>query len=194
MRKAAVAFILLFVAWLGYVAWPITTLATLARAVEARRHRDRHAARRPAGGAAIAHRPGGRCLFQADWQDLEPAAARRGHRQPASFADPIVGRIAAPQGIVEFLRDGWPSTVLPERPAGVSGLSSAAIGNAWQIFGSAEYGIRRFEIEVPPSLPRERRFVLEFRLIQWRWQLTGVRMPEHLRVRLAEELNKLLKR
>ena len=58
----------------------------------------------------------------------------------------------------------------------------------------AEYGIRRFEIEVPPSLARERRFVLEFRLIQWRWQLTGVRMPEHLRVRLAEELNKLLKR
>ncbi len=47
---------------------------------------------------------------------------------------------------------------------------------------------------MPPSLPRERRFVLEFRLIQWRWQLTGVRMPEHLTVRLAEELNKLLKR
>ena len=84
--------------------------------------------------------------------------------------------------------------MLPERPAGVSGLSSAALGNAWQVFAAGDYGIRRFEIEVPPSLPRERRFVLEFRLIQWRWQLTSVRMPDHLTVRLAEELNKLLKR
>jgi Protein of unknown function (DUF2939) len=193
MRKAAVVFILLFVAWLGYVAWPITTLATLARAVEAgdiataMRHVDLRAVRQSLTDQVVD------AYLKLTGKTLSPLL-RGAVTGAGSFADPIVGRIAAPEGIVEFLRDGWPSTVLPERPAGVSGLSSAAIGNAWQIFASAEYGIRRFEIEVPPSLPRERRFVLEFRLIQWRWQLTGVRMPQRLTIRLAEELNKLLKR
>ena len=193
MRKTAVVFTLLFLAWLGYVAWPITTLATLARAVEtgdvetAMRHVDLPAVRQSLTDQVVD------AYLKLTGKSLSPLL-RGAVTGAGSFADPIVGRIAAPQGIVEFLRDGWPSTVLPERPASVSGLSSAAIGNAWQIFAAGEYGIRRFEIEVPPSLPREQRFVLEFRLIQWRWQLAGVRMPAPLAVRLAEELNKLLKR
>jgi hypothetical protein len=194
MRKTAAVFILLFAAWLGYVIWPITTLATLARAVEtgdiqtAMRHVDLPAVRQSLTEQVVD------AYLKLTGKSLSPLL-RGAVTGAGSFADPIVGRIVAPPGrMVEFLRDGWPSTVLPERPAGVSGLSTAAIGSAWDIFASGEYGIRRFEIEVPPSLPRERRFVLEFRLLQWRWQLTGVRMPEHLTVRLAEELNKLLKR
>jgi hypothetical protein len=193
MRKAAVVVILLFVAWIGYVAWPITTRATLARAVEvgdiatAMRHVDLPAVRQSLTDQVVD------AYLKLTGKTVSPLL-RGAITGVGSFADPIVGRIAAPEGIVEFLRDGWPTTVLPERPAGVAGLSTAAVGNAWQVFAAGEYGIRRFEIEVPPSLARERRFVLEFRLVQWRWQLTGVRMPEHLKVRLAEELNKLLKR
>jgi hypothetical protein len=193
MRKAAVIVILLLVAWLGYVAWPITTLATLARAVEAgdittaMRHVDLRAVRQSITDQVVDD------YLKLTGKTVSPLL-RGAFTGVGSFADPLVGRIAAPQGIIEFLRDGWPTTVLPERPAGVAGLSTAALGNAWQVFAAAEYGIRRFEIEVPPSLPRERRFVLEFRLLQWRWQLTGVRMPGHLRTRLAEELDKLLKR
>jgi hypothetical protein len=81
--------------------------------------------------------------------------------------------------------------VLPDRPPGTSGLTRANIGNAWQIFAAADYGLRRFSLELPPSLPRDRRITLEFRLIQWRWQLAALHMPEHLRVRLAEALIKL---
>jgi hypothetical protein len=193
LRKAIVVFVILFGAWLGYVAWPITTLASLARAVEAGdiataiRHVDVAAVRQSLTDQVVD------AYLKLTGKSLSPLL-RGAVTGAGSFADPIVGRIAAPEGIVEFLRDGWPRTVLPERPVGVSGLSSAALGNAWQVFAAGDYGIRRFEIAVPPSLPRERRFVLEFRLIQWRWQLTGIRMPEHLTIRLAEELNKLLKR
>jgi hypothetical protein len=112
-----------------------------------------------------------------------------------SLAEPIVGRIVSPDALVDLLRTGWPNAALPgRRPPGTTGLSSPDLGNAWQIFMAAEYGIRRFEIELPPSLPRERRFTFEFRLSQWRWQMIGVRMPEHVRVGLAEALKKTLQR
>jgi hypothetical protein len=38
-----------------------------------------------------------------------------------------------------------------------------------------------------------RRFGLEFRLLQWRWRLTGLILPESIQNALADELAKLMK-
>lgn len=190
MRKTIVLVTLLALAWLGYVAWPILTLGTLARAIEtgdrttALHHIDLPAVRQSITDQVVD------TYLRLTGKTASPLL--RSAVAAGSIADPIVGRIVAPDALVEFLRDGWPNAVLPDRPPGTAGLSSASLGNAWQIFAAAEYGIRRFEIELPPSLPRDRRVVLELRLIHWRWHLAGVRMPEHLRVRLAEALINVL--
>jgi hypothetical protein len=192
MRKTVVVILLVAMAWLAYVAWPITTLGTLARAVEAGdtataiRHIDLSAVRRSLTDQVV------ETYLKLTGKTASPLLRGALASAAGSIADPIVSRIVAPGALADFLRDGWPTAVLPDRPPGTAGLSSASLGSAWDVFTTAEYGIRRFEIELPPSLPRERRFVLEFRLIQWRWQLAGVQMPEHLRTRLAEALIKAL--
>jgi Protein of unknown function (DUF2939) len=192
MRKTIIASVLIVLAWLAYVAWPIVTLGTLARAVEtgdvatAAHHIDVSAVRRSITDQIVD------TYFKLTGKTASPLLRGAVTGAAGSIADPIVGRIIAPDALTQFLRDGWPSTVLPDRPPGISGLTAANLGNAWQVFAAAEYGIRRFEIELPPSLPRDRRIVLEFRLIQWRWQLADVTLPDQLRVRLAEALIKVL--
>jgi Protein of unknown function (DUF2939) len=194
MRTTIAAVILLVLAWLGYLAWPIYTLGTLARAVEAgdaaaaMRHVDLPAVRRSITDQIV------ETYLKLTGKSASPLIRGAIVGAAGSIADPIVGQLIDPPALTAFLREGWPQAVLSDRPAGISGLSSANLGNAWDVFAAVEYGLRRFELELPPSLPRDRRVVLEFRLTQWRWQLEGVRMPDYLRVRLAELLIKTLKR
>jgi hypothetical protein len=188
MRKTIAVTLLIAVGWLAYLAWPISALAGLARAVDtgdaaaAMRYVDISAVRRSITEQVVDS------YFKLTGKTASPLLRGAVSSAVGSIADPIVDRIAAPGAFAEFLRDGWPSAVLPDRPPGTAGLSSSSLGNAWNVFAAAEYGIRRFEIELPPTLPRDRRVVLEFRLIQWRWQLAAVRLPAHMRLRLAEAL------
>jgi hypothetical protein len=48
-------------------------------------------------------------------------------------------------------------------------------------------------VTVPVGAPPERAFMLQFRLSQWRWQLAAVRVPEPIRLLLADELIKSAK-
>jgi Protein of unknown function (DUF2939) len=43
------------------------------------------------------------------------------------------------------------------------------------------------------ALPPQQRFLLTFRLLQWRWQLVGVILPEHIQNLLTDELVKALR-
>jgi hypothetical protein len=42
-------------------------------------------------------------------------------------------------------------------------------------------------------LPPQQRFLLTFRLLQWRWQLVGVILPQNIENLLADELVKALR-
>jgi hypothetical protein len=45
----------------------------------------------------------------------------------------------------------------------------------------------------PPALPSQQRFRLTFRLLQWRWRLVGVTLPENIQNLLADELVKAVR-
>jgi hypothetical protein len=60
----------------------------------------------------------------------------------------------------------------------------------WQIFANSEYGIGRFEVSAPAVLPPPQRFRLTFRLLQWRWQLVALILPETIQNLLGDELVK----
>jgi hypothetical protein len=191
MRKTIIVVTLLVLTWLGYLAWPIYSLGVLARAIEAgdvataMRHVDLASVRQSATDQVV------ETYLKLTGKSASPLLRGAVAGVAGSIADPIIGKMFDPNALAAFLRDGWPSTVLPDRPPGTGGLSPSNIGNAWQVFADADYGLRRFSLELPPSLPRDRRIVLEFRLTKWRWRLVSVRMPDHLRVRLAEALIKV---
>jgi hypothetical protein len=69
-------------------------------------------------------------------------------------------------------------------------LTSPSLGRLWQVFLQSEQGVRRFDIGVPLDAPPARRLKLQFRLTHWVWKLSGIELPEELRVRLARELIK----
>jgi hypothetical protein len=107
----------------------------------------------------------------------------------AATVDPTLADLVSPEALTDFLGSGWPSA-LPDRPAGIpagiSVVNSANLGFAWRTYMNADFGIRRLETEVPEFLPHNRRFGLEFRLINWRWRLVRIKLPEDVRLHLAE--------
>ena len=51
-------------------------------------------------------------------------------------------------------------------------------------------GIRltRVHAYLPPDKPKNEQFKVGLGLRDWEWKLSGIGLPEHLRVRLAQEL------
>jgi hypothetical protein len=194
MRRTVVAVVLLGLAVVGYLAWPIHTLGALARAVEARdaatalSYVDLPRVRSSLSDQVID------TYLQLTGKVRSPLLRGAIAQSAGSIIDPILGNMFSPDALVELLRTGYPaSATTGPPPAGVSGLTPASLGTAWQIYSSARYGIRRFEIGLPHSQPRDRRIELEFRIINWRWRLVDVRLPQHLRVQLAEMVIKAQK-
>ncbi len=187
MRKTSLALVTLALAWVGYLAWPLYELVDLVHAVER------------GDVAAVTRRVNFVRLRASLTQQIVEAYLQRagggrgGALVPgavASIADPIVAKIISPEALAEFLRIGWPRTALPEQPPDTVGISIAGLGTAWQLFAASDYGIGRYEVTVPVSFPPDRGFGLQFRLARWHWRLTTVRMPEHIRFLLADEIVK----
>jgi hypothetical protein len=118
------------------------------------------------------------------------------HRMAASalgIADPVVKRLISPDALCELLALGWPEGVLPNRPPDTVGITTGTIGTIWEIFGNSEYGLGRFEMSAPVSSSPPNRFHLTFRLLQWRWQLVGITLPETIQDLLGDELAKAMR-
>ena len=183
----AIVITLLILAWIGYRAWPLYTLTSLARAIE-----DKDVAR------VMTHVDVPKVRHSIIVQLLDthlktrvPNAVLRGLVADVAGAvvDPAVADLVTPEAMTDFLRVGWPTNAIPDRPTGVpsdiSVVTSGDLGSAWRTYLRANFGISRLEIELPEALPPDRRFSLEFRLTGWRWRLVNIRFPEYLRVELA---------
>ena len=192
MRKTAAALLIIGVVWIGYTAWPLYDLFVLVRAIETRdidtvtRHVYFDAVRNSLTDqivAAYVRRTGG----QISPLVRSMAAAALG------IADPVVKKLISPEALSELLTVGWPVAVLPYPPPGTVGITRTTIGTIWQIFGNSEYGIGRFEVSAPALLSPPHRFRLSFRLLQWRWQLVGITLPETIQDLLVDEVFKAMR-
>jgi Protein of unknown function (DUF2939) len=67
----------------------------------------------------------------------------------ASVLSPVVNKLVSPEAFSEFLAVGWPVAVAGSPPAGTLGINRETLGTAWQIFGSSQYGLGRFEVSAP---------------------------------------------
>ena len=192
MRKITVTSLALAVVWIGYTAWPLYDLLVLVRAIEVRdvetvkRHVYFDAVRRSLSSQLIA------AYMRRTGNKVSPLAQSMA-ATALGIADPVLNKLVSPEALSELLSVGWPVTVVPSPPPGTVGISMNTIGTVWQIFGTSEYGFCRFEVSAPSALPQPQRFVLTFRLLQWRWQLADISLPETIQNLLADELIKTMK-
>jgi hypothetical protein len=193
MRKTMATFFAIGLLWIGYTAWPLYDLLVLVRAIETRdadtavRHVYFDAVRRSLTDqivAAYVRRSGIRISPFA--QHMVAGAL--------GIADPVVKKLVSPEALSEMLAAGWPVAAVREPPPpGTLGITMSTVGTFWQIFRDSEYGIDRYEVSAPAALSRAQRFGLTFRLLQWRWRLVGVTLPENIRDLLADELVKAMR-
>ena len=194
MKKTFAVIAVLVVLLGGYTAWPITGLYRIASALDAR------------NAQALDNQLDYRLLRQSlTGQIMQAYLKLTGKDQPpqtlrgqlvmgliATVADPLVAKLINSETLLDLLGKGWPSSVVPgEPPAAIRGISRASIGNAWQIFLNSEYSGANFYATVPVASPPAEQFRLHLQLLQWKWKVVGIDLPEALRVRIAQEVIKL---
>ena len=196
MRKTPAIIVILVALCAGYTAWPILGLQRIASAVDARNA--------PALDNLVDYRLLHQSLAKQTMQTYLKLTGKDQQPQTlrgqivtgliATIADPIVAKLINSETLLDLLGKGWPESVLPGGPpASIHGVSRAGLGTAWQIFVNADYSGVKFYATVPVASPPAEQFRLQLQLIQWKWKLVGIDLPEPLRVRLAQEIIKLEK-
>jgi hypothetical protein len=192
MRKTIATVVTLVLVWIGYTAWPLYDLIVLLRAMETH---DVGTVTRLVYFDAV------RVSLT---NQVMAAYVRRTRINISPFAqsvaagalgiaNPIVHKLISPEALSELFGMGWPVTVNSDPPPGTVGITERTIGTIWQIFKNSEYGFARFEVAAPSVLPPQQRFRLTFRLLQWRWRLVAITLPENIQNLLGDELAKALR-
>src|SRR5215471_12668428 len=191
MRKTIATVIILGLVWIGYTSWPIYDLLVLLRAMETRdvqtvtQYVYFDAVRVSLTNQVVA------AYSRRTGVSISPLAQKMAGA--LGIADPIVKKLISPEALSELLGIGWPVTVGSDPSPGTVGITGSTIGTIWQIFENSEYGFARFEVAAPSVLPQQQRFRLTFRLLQWRWRLVAITLPENIQNLLGDELAKALR-
>jgi len=186
MPKTIITLLVIALVWIGYIVWPLYELALMVRAID---ERDLPTVTRHVNFDRV------RVSLT---EQVVAAYMRRSGIKPNLLAQqafaagvlPVVDKLVSPEALSDLLAVGWPVAVAPNPPLGTLGINQKTLGTAWQIFGASSYGIGRFEVSAPVELPPSNRFRLTFQLLQWRWQLARVILPEDIQNLLADELIK----
>jgi hypothetical protein len=188
MRKTIATLLLLAVLCTGYVAWPFVSLYAVVRAAQAgdvaavQSRIDFPALRRSLAGQVVA--------AYARLNGIRPDPTGLTVGVVTSFMDPFIEKLMSPVAITELMRNGWPQSVLDERPTGFEGLDTDTLGNAWQLYLNSDYGIGEVRIIVPIRAPKEKQYRVQLALSAWTWKLSGLDLPVALQERLAREVMK----
>ena len=192
MRKTIATVVTLFLVWIGYTAWPLYDLLVLVHAMEIRdvgtvtRHVYFDAVRASLTQQVVA------AYVRRTRINISPFAQSMA-AGALGIANPIVQKLISPEALSELIGIGWPVTVGSDPPPGTVGITERTIGTIWKVFKNSEYGFARFEVAAPSVLPPQQRFRLTFRLLQWRWRLVAVTLPENIQNLLGDELAKALR-
>lgn len=106
-----------------------------------------------------------------------------------SIAGPIVDRLVNAETLLDLLSKGSAGQNAPVTPE-FAPFSEAALHSGWQTWWASEYGLGDFYVHLPPTKPPDERFKVKLSLSQWRWKLSGIDLPEALKVQLVQEILK----
>src|SRR5215472_619190 len=190
MGRSIPTFVLLLALLVGYWAWPLLGLGTLAGAVQA------------GDVTAINEKIDYPRLRQSFTEQIISAYLRITGRMSqlgalgplatavgASIVDPWVSQIVTPQNLAQLLRGGTVSSELGPVSFRFGNLP-ATLNLAWDAWLSSEYGLGHFSVWLPPGATEASQFRLRMQLLRWHWKITGIDLPEKLRDQIAGELAK----
>ena len=69
-----------------------------------------------------------------------------------------------------------------------------ALSSGWQTWWASEYGLGDYYLHLPPGKPVDEQFVVRLSLKEWQWKLSGIDLPEPMRMQLAQEIIKQQKK
>jgi hypothetical protein len=187
MRKIIAAIIVLVVLFLAWSAWPFFGLYALARAVQSG---DIAKIEERVDYAALGRSLSGQILATYARQTGLPLDRGLVGGLATAIADPLVTRIVSRLALAQFLQNGWPTPVLGDRPPSMPTPNWNALGDVWQLYANAQYGLRDFSLRLPVSEPRPRQYRVNLTLEGLTWKLTGFDLPDEVLDRLARELSK----
>ena len=190
MKRFIPTFLVLLVLLVGYWAWPFFDLRALAAAVQAgdvtalNEDGDYPRLRRSFTEQIIGAylRVTGRATQLGALGTLATAVG-------TSIVDPWVSQIVNPENLAQLLRGATVSSELGPVSFRFGNLPST-LNIAWDAWLSSEYWFNRFSIWLPPGASQTDQFRLRMQLLQWRWKITGIDLPEKLRDQIAGELAK----
>ena len=105
------------------------------------------------------------------------------------LADPIIAKYLNAESLMNILIEGdtgkGSEISLPDAP-----FSNSSWRNAWDVWWNSRHDIRNFYVYLPPEKTRADQYGLRLSLRDWRWKLTGIELPDSLRVQLAKEIER----
>jgi hypothetical protein len=187
MRKIFAVIAVLVVLFLAWSAWPFFGVYSLARAVQSG---DIEKIEERVDYPALSKSLSDQVL--ATYARLTGLPLDRGlvGNLAAAIADPLVTKIVSRLVLAQFLQSGWPTPVLGDRPPTIPAPNWNALGDVWQLYSNAQYGLRDFSLRVPVNEPRARQYRITLTLEGLTWKLTGFDLPDEVLDRLARELIK----
>jgi hypothetical protein len=107
-----------------------------------------------------------------------------------SLADPVVARLVTVRGLLDLLGKGDAGQGV-KVPREWAPITRSAFKSVWRLWLNSDYFGRDFYVHLPPDAARDRKFTVKLRLIQSRWRIVAIELPEELNERLAQEVIKL---
>ncbi len=187
MRKIIAAVVVLVVLFIAWSAWPFSGVYALARAVQSG---DIAKIEERVDYAALGRSLSGQILATYARQTGLPLDRGLVGGLATAIADPVVAKIISRLALAQFLQNGWPTPVLGDRPPSMPTPNWNALGDVWQLYANAQYGLRDFSLRLPVNEPRARQYRVNLTLEGLTWKLTGFDLPDEVLDRLARELAK----
>lgn len=194
-KRALWTFLLLSILLGAYAAWPLHGLYVITRAIETR------------DAAVLDHLIDYRELRRTLTDQIVGAYLKaKGQRGEAgrlssrlalsigtAFADPFVDQLLNSTTLLSLLESEAKNVAspIPAAPAIQSFTLKGVFGHPWRLFLASEYSGQLFYVTLPIDAARERQFRLRLRLVQWRWKLAGVGLPEAALSEIVKEIDKL---
>jgi Protein of unknown function (DUF2939) len=102
------------------------------------------------------------------------------------LAEPVIAKYLNPESLMKILVES--DTVKDSKISLQAPFSNSSWRNAWDVWWNSQHAIKNFYIYLPPDKTRADQFGLRLSLRDWQWKLTSIKLPDALRIRLAEEI------
>lgn len=104
-----------------------------------------------------------------------------------SLADPIVGELLTPEALLSLLNSAQVNIGSLRIENALVPLPNGDMGSLWTVFQNAEYGIGKVNVRLPPSGATDQ-YRIHLELLQWKWKLVALDLPQNVSDQLAGEL------